>query len=268
MTPQNTPKKPLSEAPRRGTTFNQKALQAEGVFYSCDPHPIYNGLFYYNKNSKGQQRWATEDYWVIRGVPTPTEVHAFRKEVCEYNLNKHETEPSLIELGPNVGNIDQTLMQVPWQPIQGEAHPDYPNYVYYNKFKSNGMQSWIAFDVFKTKTEQKKQWKQSPEGRASCGADGSKRRKTLNNNIKLTKDALDALRDVYHVRDNLTLAARAAGSSECYHVDHMMPLTPNLIDFNGTKQRPFTGLHAPWNLQILEASENLSKSNKVLPSEC
>ena len=96
----------------------------------------------------------------------------------------------------------------------------------------------------------------------------AKRRKDLNNNIALPKEALDALRDVYHTRDALTLAARSAGSSECYHVDHMMPLKPNLIDFNGTRQRPFTGLHAPWNLQILEAKENLSKSNKVLPSEC
>ena len=94
----------------------------------------------------------------------------------------------------------------------------------------------------------------------------AKRRKDLNNNISLPKNAMDDLRDVYHTRDALTLAARSAGSSECFHVDHVMPLKPNLINFNGPKQRPFTGLHAPWNLQILEASENLSKSNKVLPS--
>jgi hypothetical protein len=94
----------------------------------------------------------------------------------------------------------------------------------------------------------------------------AKRRSALKNNIKLHKGAQRDLHDIYELRETLTLAARSAGSYECFHVDHMMPLNPNPIKFNGTMQRPFTGLHAPWNLQILEAKENLSKSNKVLPS--
>ena len=82
-------------------------------------------------------------------------------------------------------------------------------------------------------------------------------------NIKLHKDAQDALQGVFKLRETLTLCARAAGSSEAFHVDHVWPLKPKKVKFRGKRIRPYVGLHAPWNLQILEVSENLSKSNKT-----
>ena len=264
MTTPQQPKKPLSEATRRGKGFNQKVLQVEGEFTHCDPHPIYEGLFLWANTTRDGQYWSTEDRWSNKGIATPSEIKSKRDEARLYNLNKLPHDPRFLEEGANAGKVDQSLMQISSSFVQGDIHPKYPKYVYFQS--KNGLQVWVTLDAFKKNKEQIKDWGQTPEGRAILSAHSSKRRKTLDNNISLPKDAMDALRDVYHTRDALTLAARSAGSSECFHVDHIMPLKPNLVDFNGTMQRPFTGLHAPWNLQILEAKENMSKSNKVLPS--
>lgn len=42
-------------------------------------------------------------------------------------------------------------------------------------------------------------------------------------------------------------------SEEPLHVDHVVPL-------NGDS---FSGLHVPWNLQILPASANIKKGNRL-----
>lgn len=157
-------KLPLSEAPRRGKFFNQKALQVAGEFTCCDPHPVYKGLFYWGKD-RGNQHWATEDHWKNKGVSTPTEVHEKQRAAREHNLTKPDGEPSVFEDGNLVGLIDHRAMQVSWKPKKGDVHPKYPNWRYFNKRK-NGDQGWITLEAFKKVKEQEKALRNSPEGRA------------------------------------------------------------------------------------------------------
>jgi hypothetical protein len=157
-------KLPLSEAPRKGKYFNQKALQVSGEVTSCDPHPRYEGLFYWCNQTDGTQRWHTEEYWKNKGLLTPTEIHEKRRAAREHNLTKPDSEPRVYEDGNNVGCIDQQAVQVSWKPKEGDVHPKYPNYRYYCKQKISG-QVWMTLETFNKRIKQQRSQKKTPKGR-------------------------------------------------------------------------------------------------------
>ena len=96
MTPQEQPKKPLSEASRRGKGFSQKPLQVDRVVDPCDPHPIYEGLFLWANTTRDGQYWATEDRWLDKGIATPLVINAKRRKARLYNLNKLPHDPRVL----------------------------------------------------------------------------------------------------------------------------------------------------------------------------
>lgn len=82
-------------------------------------------------------------------------------------------------------------------------------------------------------------------------ADTAKRRaaKQQATPLWVTKEMFLEIRDLYKVAK---LLEKKTGI--VHHVDHIVPL-------NG---KDVSGLHVPWNLRVITATENLSKSNKLL----
>lgn len=76
-------------------------------------------------------------------------------------------------------------------------------------------------------------------------------RKLLRTPKWLTKEHFLEIESLYEQARNLTKL-----TGEDHHVDHIIPLKGDMV----------SGLHVPWNLQILHYKENLSKSNKLIES--
>jgi hypothetical protein len=89
------------------------------------------------------------------------------------------------------------------------------------------------------------------DNKAKHAARNSRRRKAIE---LATPDWVNyqSIIDVYIQREN-----KSREDGIVYHVDHIAPLINNFV----------CGLHVPWNLQVITAKENMSKSNKLPPQE-
>ncbi len=89
------------------------------------------------------------------------------------------------------------------------------------------------------------------ENKEKCGELSARRRARKRNATPkwLTKEDYDVMRIFYEEAQRLT---KETGVD--YAVDHIHPLAGE----------NFSGLHVPWNLQILTKSENSSKKNKLI----
>ena len=254
-------KRPLSEAPRRGSRLDQKALQVEGNLTCCDPHPVYDGLFYLNKRTNGSQRWETEDYWINEGRMPPSEILAKRIAAVEYNRTKPNHEPPVHEDGKTVGSINQDALQVTWKPIQGNAHPVYLNYRY--SHMQNGKQRWRHLEACEKQQEQQKDWQASPEGRAKrveyAKRHIEKNPEKANKSLTIFHRAYAEYKEGVITKEDYEKvcalgklqAALNAGltSKDKWHLDHIVPETHG-------------GLTTTQNLQLVSSSWNLSKGNR------
>lgn len=97
-----------------------------------------------------------------------------------------------------------------------------------------------------------KQWEQDNQGKARAKV---VRRRTQKMNALPLWANLGAIKEVYMDCESVNIAAKLAGCTEKFVVDHIIPLQGKIV----------SGLHIETNLQIITAKENGTKSNKFEP---
>lgn len=103
--------------------------------------------------------------------------------------------------------------------------------------------------VRKSRSNPENNWKKYSNEYKKRSGDVAKRRASKSNRTPewLSKDHLWMLREIYSLR-----ALRQKMTGIKWHVDHVVPL----------RGKNVSGLHVPWNLQIIPAVENIIKNNK------
>lgn len=124
-----------------------------------------------------------------------------------------------------------------------KKHPDtYQNWVESNRDVSNAIKSKYVSSSPDKVNESKRKWSKANNKKVLA-----KTRKYQASKLKatpswLTKAQIDEMTALYE------------SCPQGYHVDHIVPLQGKTV----------RGLHVPWNLRIIPASENQKKHNKLI----
>jgi hypothetical protein len=108
---------------------------------------------------------------------------------------------------------------------------------------------WAERNESKVKKARKK-WKEENIGKVKADKARQKERVAQATPKWLSSLQLAAMEHAYFMAD-----LRTQCLDDYYHVDHIIPIRGENV----------CGLNVPWNLEVIRASENLSKGNKLLP---
>ena len=111
------------------------------------------------------------------------------------------------------------------------------------------MQAWLREHYQNNKIRYKEYSKRFLSNNPGMGAFISSVRRSRKNQATPSWANLGAIKDIYKQREQISLETNII-----HHVDHIIPLKGELV----------CGLHVEYNLRIIPAVENLSKSNKLI----
>ena len=108
---------------------------------------------------------------------------------------------------------------------------------------------WVKSNPGKSR-EHKNKWKSKNQSSVTAGTAKRRASKMKRTPPWLSKSQMLEIRHVYKSARLLSIQTGVA-----HHVDHIIPLQGELV----------SGLHVPWNLQVLTAFDNASKGNTYTP---
>ena len=249
--------RPFVEVPRDKRGYiDQRELQFEGVFRRGDLHPQFKGLVF-RGNHQGAQRWASS-------LTKPREKTKRRSDnLRTVVLKKAKANPTPAKRYCWLFrcSVKNRTLKAQTHLKTLKRHMPHPTMLglFFVKHSPSGTEVWRTADEIADRADYMTAlYRVKHYPTTECEAQNwqdtaqARRQEKIKNNIRLHKAASRSLYDLYRLCKNLTLCSRGSGSTEVFEVDHIWPIT----------HEKFCGLHAPWNLQILEASENRRKSNK------
>jgi len=119
-------------------------------------------------------------------------------------------------------------------------------------YKSETRRKWSEENSDKRR-EYEKRWRERNPGKAAYIGYIRRRKRRQAMPDCITDDQKKQIQKLYAKVYRLNKKAGKNKPGQCaYHVDHIVPITHD----------NFSGLHVPWNLQVITAEENLRKSNK------